>query len=83
MWIRFHHANLAKHNVSPDEVEECFSDQRKILRASSNSYWLIAKTAAGRYLEIGFVREPGDSAFVFHAMDAKLYQKKQHKRRGK
>jgi len=81
--IRFHRENLAKHNVSPEEVEECFADERKILRAASGSYWLIAKTEAGRYLEIGFLREPNESAFVFHAMDAKPYQKKQYKRRGK
>lgn len=83
MNFRYHFGNLAKHNVSPEEVEECFNDEGKILRAMSGSYWLVAKTDAGRFLEIGFVREPDDDAFVFHAMDAKSYQKKQHKRRGK
>jgi uncharacterized protein len=81
--LRFHYANLAKHNVSPEEVEECFADPGKILRAASGCYWLVAKTQSGRFVEIGFVRESEDSGFVFHAMDAKPFQRRQYKRRAK
>jgi hypothetical protein len=83
MNLRFHSGNLDKHKVSPQEVEECFADGRRILRAASGAYWLVAKTEAGRLLEIGFVREPNNDAFVFHAMDAKPYQRKQYKTRAK
>lgn len=83
MNLRFHYGNLEKHNVSPEEVEECFDDSRKILRGSAGVHWLIAKTFAGRFLEIGFVKEPEDSAFIFHAMDAKSYQRRQYKTRAK
>lgn len=83
MNLRFHIGNLDKHSVSPEEVEECFNDERRILRGASGAYWIVGKTGAGRFLEIGFVREPDDSAFVFHAMDAKPYQRKQHKTRAK
>ena len=83
MEFRFHHANLAKHNISPEEVEECFADPGKVLRAASGAYWLVAKTQAGRFLDIGFVKEPDDRGFVFHAMDAKPFQRKQYKRRAK
>ena len=83
MNLRFHSGNLDKHNVSPEEVEECFNDERRILRAGSGAYLIVAKTGAGRFLEIGFVREPDNGAFVFHAMDAKPYQRKQYKTRAK
>jgi uncharacterized DUF497 family protein len=81
--LRFHYGNLEKHTVSTEEVEEAFNDPRKILRASAGAYWLVAKTFAGRYLEIGFAKEPDDNAFVFHAMDAKPYQRRQYKTRAK
>ncbi len=81
--IRCHYDNLAKHGVVLDEVEECFCDSGKILWAASGAYWLIAKTQAGRLLEIGFIKESNDSTFVFHAMNARPYQHKQYKRRGK
>ncbi len=83
MKIRYHYENLAKHGVLPNEVDECFDDKRKVLRAATGAYWLIAKTQVGRLLEIGFIKEPNDSGFVFHAMDAKYYQRKQYKTRGK
>lgn len=80
MNLTFHNGNLNKHNVSP---QECFADERRILRAALGAYWLVAKTEAGRLLEIGFVREPDDSAFVFHAMNAKPHQRRQYKTRAK
>jgi uncharacterized DUF497 family protein len=83
MNFRFHHANLDKHKISTDEVEECFDDSRKIVRASAGAFWLVGKTQAGRLLEIGFVKELVDGAFVFHAMNAKPYQRKQYKTRAK
>lgn len=57
MEIRHHVANLEKHGVSLVEVDECFADSHRILRAQAGAYWLIAKTEAGRLLDIGFVRE--------------------------
>ncbi len=81
--LRFHQSNLEKHNVSSEEVEECFEDSQKILRGSAGAHWLIARTFAGRCLEIGFVREPKNTAFVFHAIDAKPYQRRQYKTRAK
>lgn len=83
MDFKFHYRNLAKHSVSPEEVEECFADTRKLVRAGSGAYWLVAKTEAGRLLEIGFAKEPDDSAYIFHAMDAKSHQRKQYRKRGK
>lgn len=83
MNLRFHTENLDKHNVLLEELEECFADERRILRAASGAYWLVAKTQAGRLLEIGFVKEPDGGAFIFHAMDAKPYQRKQYKTRAK
>ncbi len=83
MELRFHYENLSKHGLTPDEVEECFSDPRYLIRRIGDIYWLIAKTEAGRLLEIGYRKEANKFYFVFHAMPAHEYQRRQYKSRGK
>ena len=83
MAFRFHEDNLTKHGVSIAEVEECFMDPDRLLRAVGGVYVLIAATAAGRILEVAFKREDDGTAFVFHGMNARRYQIRQYKRRGK
>lgn len=82
--LRFHYTNLAKHNVAPKEVEDCFLDSRRLVRrVGKGIYWLIGRTEAGRLLQIGYRREPGNVAYVFHAMNAQAAEHKQYTKRGK
>jgi hypothetical protein len=81
--FRFHYENLVKHAVMQDEVRECFSDPRRIVRRIGGIYWLVGKTEAGRLLQIGYRTEPDKSYFVFHAMAARDYERRQYKFRGK
>jgi uncharacterized DUF497 family protein len=83
MELRFHSENLSKHGVTPEEVEECFSDVRRLIRRIGDSYWLIGNTEAGRLLQIGYRKEEDKSYFVFHAMSAREYEHRQYKSRGK
>ena len=83
MELCFHYENLDKHSVTPEEAEECFSDPRRLVRRIGDIYWLIAKTEAGRILQIGYRKEKNRSYFVFHAMPAREYERKQYKSRGK
>jgi uncharacterized DUF497 family protein len=83
MELRFHYENLSKHGVTPEEVEECFSDLRRFPRRIGDIYWLIAKTDAGRLLQIGYRKEAKKIYFVFHAMSARDYEQRQYKARGK
>ncbi len=82
MDLRFHFDNLSKHGVTPDEVEECFSDPQRLVRKIGAIYWLIAKTEPGRLLQIGY-RKDDNSYFVFHAMPARDHERRQYKSKGK
>jgi len=82
--LRFDQSNLEKHSVTTDEVEDCFLDSARLdRRIAKDIYWLIARTQAGRLLQIGYKKEPDNVLFVFHAMNAKTHEQKQYKRRGK
>lgn len=60
---------IQKHGVYPDEVEQCFDDpKQKIRRAQEGKYHLFARTDAGRYLFVVFVRA-GDFLRVITARD--------------
>jgi hypothetical protein len=83
MELRFHFENLDKHGVTPQEVEQCFSDPKRLLRRIGQIYWLVARSEAGRLLQIGYRREKDMNYFVFHAMPARDYEQRQYKSRGK
>jgi uncharacterized DUF497 family protein len=76
--------NIAKHGVSEDEVRECLNTRgvRYFRKARRDAYQVIAQTLAGRYLEVVYKIRP-DVIHVFHAMDARPWQIKLLKRRGK
>lgn len=83
MELHFHYENLLKHGVTPEEVEECFSDVRRLIRRIGEIYWLIGKTEAGRLLQVGYRKENDRTYFVFHAMAACDYEHRQYKSKGK
>jgi uncharacterized DUF497 family protein len=83
MDLQFHHENLAKHGVLPEEVEECFDDRRKIAKRLADMYWLIGKTQGGRLLQVGYRKLINKTFFVFHAMPATEAERKRYKTRGK
>ena len=82
--LEFHYANLAKHGVSPEEVQECLERGKKryYRRIRRGVYQVIAQTASGRYLEVVF-EDRAEERYVFHAMNARLQDIKLWKRRGK
>ena len=82
--IRFHHGNLAKHGVSPEEAAACLSPgrHRYLRKVGPKVYQVITQTSAGRYLEVLYKDLP-DERLVFHAMDARARDIRLLKRRGK
>lgn len=80
--LHFHFDNLAKHGITPAEVEECFSDSKRLIRKVGAIYWLIGKTQAGRLLQVGY-RKEDKVYFVFHAMSARNSERRQYKSKGK
>jgi hypothetical protein len=82
MEFQYHHHNIAKHQVSTDEIEEAFSDPKGwAQRGKDGIYLFIGKTFAGRILEIVYRIEIPQTRFIFHAMDAREHQKKRYKQR--
>ena len=82
MDLIFHYENLAKHNVSPIEVEQAFDDKNSWSEKSrGGAYIHLGKTDQGRLLEIGYRKLSIRLAFVFHAMDARDSQQKRYKKR--
>lgn len=82
--FRFHHTNLDKHNVTREEVYECFKDSKSLLRRSgSGTYMLLGKTLEEDLLHIVF-RVKGDRVtYVFHARPANERELRQYRTRGK
>ncbi len=82
--VEFHHDNLAKHAVSPEEAAECLRPGRKryLRKVGRNVYQVIMQVSSGRYLEVLYKEFP-DRRFVFHAMDARPRHIRLLKRRGK
>lgn len=87
MEIKFHHKNISKHNIDPEEIIECFYNKNLLFtNPKSNkfsqykTYKVIGKTNSGRFIEFVFEKQE-DCYYVFHANnatpnDVKLYKKK-------
>lgn len=88
--VSFHYQNLAKHNITPEEVLECLADPKsltfknpKALRSDNfKTYKTIGKTQDGRYIELVFEKR-SHNIFVFHANNASFKDIKLLKRKGK
>jgi hypothetical protein len=54
--LRFHQQNLSKHDVTADEVVECFADPGGWKeRANRGAYARLGKTLNGRLLEVAYL----------------------------
>jgi len=63
-WDDYNEGHIAEHNVSPEEVEECFFNPYvwKRKKGSKKRYYLYGQTDGGRYLFIVFELYPSDAA---------------------
>ncbi len=75
---------LARHNVSPDEVEDvAFEDEPWIRKGRKKRRYMLGYTIAGRYLFIVYVPRLKGTARVITAMDMDQKTKRLYRRRGK
>ncbi len=77
-----------KHNVTPDEVEQCFANRNgKYLKDTREDHatdpptlWFIAETDYGRKLKVAFVPKNGNdylrSAFEPNSTELSIYAKR-------
>lgn len=76
--------HIAKHGVSPDEIEEvAFDDDPWIRKGRNDRRYMLGYTIAGRYLFVVYVLKSKDIARVITSMDMDEKTRKLYKRRGK
>ncbi len=76
--------HMAKHGVSPDEVEGvAFDDEPWVKKGREGTRYLLGYTVAGRYFFVVYVLKGKGSARVITAMDMDDKTRKLYKRRGK
>ncbi len=58
-WDDINVAHIARHNVTPEEVEEAFESRHRIRRSRAGRYALLGRSATGRYLMVAFIIRAG------------------------
>ena len=85
-WDEYNEEHIAKHNVTPDEVEACFFNPYiwKRKKRSRKRYYLYGQTDGGRYLFIVFELYPDGIVRPISARDMDSGEKRyfQRQRRG-
>jgi uncharacterized DUF497 family protein len=76
--------HIARHNVSPDEVEDvAFDDEPWIRKGRKGTRYMLGYTIGGRYLFIVYSLKSMGIARVITAMDMEEKTRKLYKKRGK
>ena len=79
-WNEGNVSHIARHNVTPEEVEEtCFNDPL-ILKARGNRYLALGRAESGRYLTIVFEVKFGGIARVITARDMMDRERRYYRR---
>ena len=74
--------HIHDHGVTEEEVQQVLSRAGEELPGSDRSRIRLGQTAAGRYLQVVYVPDPGgDSAFVVTAYDLSPKAKRAFRRR--
>lgn len=76
-WDEANIAHIARHNVTPGEVDEAFEEKHLIFKSRDGRYMLLGRSAAGRYLMVAFAVKVG-VARVITARDMNNAEKKRY-----
>lgn len=84
-WNDWNRQHIAIHGVSPDEAESVVDHaQPPYPEPIGDGKWRVrGQTSVGRYLQVIFVFDPDDTAFVIHARGLTDAEKRQLRRRRK
>jgi hypothetical protein len=86
-WFEWSNAiieHIARHNMSPDEVEDvAFDDEPWIRKGRGGTRYMLGYTAAGRYLFIVYALKSKGTARVITALDMEEKTRKLYKKRSK
>ena len=83
-WDENNVEHIAKHHISPDEIENiAFDDEPWIKRGRTGTRYMLGYTVAGRYLFVVYVLKSKGIARVITAIDMDEKTRKLYKRRGR
>jgi uncharacterized DUF497 family protein len=83
-WDEKNVAHIARHSVSPDEIENvAFDDEPWIKKGRTGTRYMLGYTVAGRYLFIVYALKGKGRARVITAIDMDEKTRRLYKRRGK
>lgn len=83
-WDENNIEHIAKHNVTPEEVEDVvFDDEPWIRKGGGGTRYMLGYTVAGRYLFTVYALKNKGVARVITAMDMDEKTRKLYKKRGK
>ena len=83
-WDENNIEHIARHNVSPDEIEDvAFDDEPWIKKGREGTRYMLGYTVAGRYLFVVYVLKSKGIARVITAIDMDEKTRNLYKRRGK
>ncbi len=76
-WDEANIAHIARHNVTPDEVDEAFEEKHLVYKSRDGRYTILGRNAVGRYLMIAFAVKVG-VVRVITARDMNSAEKKRY-----
>ena len=84
MWTEDSEAHIARHGVTPDEVEEgLYARPRWIDRGRAGTTVVWCTTAAGRYLMVVVIDGPDGRDFIVTARDMDDAERKRFRRKAR
>ena len=84
-WIDWNIDHIAEHGVTPEEAEAAIrSARRPFPQQREEERWLVwGRGSGGRLLQVVFVLDDDDTAFVIHARPLTVSEKKKFRKRSK
>ena len=83
VWDDENVAHIARHGVSPDEVEEALVGDPLVLRGADDRYLAYGRTENDRWLFMVYVTRPGSRVRALTARDMTEREKRLYRRKRK
>lgn len=81
IWDEWNLDHIAKHNVTPEEVEQVCKDKHLANKWKNKTYRVIGQTKDGRYLTIFLAPRLRQSYYPVTARDSTLGEKRAYKKK--
>jgi uncharacterized DUF497 family protein len=81
-WIDWNEEKVARHGVTPEEAEHVVNHARRPFPEQHGEKLFVAgPTAGGRWLQVIFVLDDSETAFVIHARPLNEAERKRFRKR--